>query len=336
METPTISLLCFSLLLFATTLPPPAVSVCNSHDKAVLLKIKEDFGNPYVLASWKSSTDCCKEWYAVKCNTTTHRITVISLQYDDNLSGHISAAVGDLPYLEFMLFHKLPKLTGTIPQTVAKLKYLQYLWISWTNITGPVPAIIGKIKSLQYINLQFNNLTGSIPPSLSSLPNLGYLDLSRNKLTGSIPPSFGSFQNQNFYLKLSHNQLSGQIPSSLGDGVFNTVDLSRNMLTGDVSFLFGKNKSVLFDIDLSRNMLSFDFSNVEFNPTNLQDIDLNHNRIYGKLPEGLTELPNLLLLNVSYNRLCGQIPVGGSLQSFDQYNYLHNKCLCGNPLPACK
>ncbi|GMH29366.1 hypothetical protein Nepgr_031209 [Nepenthes gracilis] len=198
METPTISLLFFSLLFFATTLPPPAVSVCNSHDKAVLLKIKEEFSNPYVLASWKSSINYCKEWYAVKCNTTTHRITVISLQYDDNLSDQIPTAAVD-----------------------------------------------------------------------------GYFYRISNTTVALLAPES--------WLSRSFSQQAYQIYSS-----------------------------------------------------ELRDIDLNHNRIYGKLPEGLTELPNLLLLNVSYSRLCGQIPVGGSLQSFDQYNYLHNKCLCGNPLPACK
>ncbi|GMH08193.1 hypothetical protein Nepgr_010033 [Nepenthes gracilis] len=330
---PGLSLLCVALLLFVSTLPPISLSACSSHDKEVLLRIKEDLGNPYVLASWLKDTDCCTDWYAVGCNSTNDRINLISIQYS-NLSGEIPAAVGDLPYLQTIFFHKLPNLVGTIPETITALKFLQQLRITWTNITGTVPDFLSKIKSLNNINLSFNNLTGSIPSSLSELPDIRTIDLSRNKLTGSIPETFGSFEIQDFYIIWSHNQLSGPIPGSLGAQNFTKLDFSRNDLTGDASFLFGKNKGLQY-IDLSRNNFSFDFSDVEF-PSELYNLDLNHNKIYGTLPAGLTELSNLQNFNVSYNRLCGQIPTGGKLQSFDQYSYFHNKCLCGDPLPACQ
>ncbi|WMV39945.1 hypothetical protein MTR67_033330 [Solanum verrucosum] len=86
------------------------------------------------------------------------------------------------------------------------------------------------------------------------------------------------------------------------------------MLEGDVSFLFDISKSEFIE--------------------SLISLDLNHNRIFGSLslPQGLKDVP-LQSFNVSYNRLCGQIPQGGTLQSFDVYSYLHNKCLCGSPLP---
>ena len=104
------------------------------------------------------------------------------------------------------------------------------------------------------------------------------------------------------------------------------------MLQGDISFLFGTNKTVQI-VDFDRNMLEFNLSSVQF-PDSLASLDLNHNRIFGSLPEGLVNL-NLQYLNVSYNRLCGQIPVGGDLQDMDSTSYLHNRCLCGAPLPQC-
>ncbi|KAJ8448498.1 hypothetical protein Cgig2_012142 [Carnegiea gigantea] len=202
---------------------------------------------------------------------------------------------------------------GPIPQAIARLKYLQSLWISHTNITGPVPGFLGQLTELYYINLSVNKLTGTIPPSLSNLHKLEAIFLERNQLTGSVPESFGGLKNnKDLYLRLAKNTLSGPLPKSPGPVDFTAIDLSRNQLTG------------LQDVDLSTNQFSFNISEVVF----LKDI-------YGTLPLSLAKLSNLQLFNVSYNRLCGPIPTGGNLDRFNKYCYAHNKCLCGSPLPPC-
>nr|AMM42689.1 LRR-RLK [Vernicia fordii]AMM42931.1 LRR-RLK [Vernicia montana] len=325
-------ILFISLLISTLISLSLSAELCNGHDKKVLLQIKKDFGNPYLLASWKSDTDCCSAWYQVECDSKTHRIISLNI-FAGDLPGQIPASVGDLPYLQTLDFHKLTNLTGPIQPTISKLTNLKFLRLNWLNLTGSVPEFLGQLKNLTFLDLSFNSLSGTIPSSLSLLPNLGALHLDRNKLTGSIPESFGYFQGQIPSLYLSHNQISGTIPKSLGKLDFGVLDFSRNKLEGDVSFLLGLNKSTQM-IDLSRNLLEFNLSKVVF-PTGLTNFDINHNKIYGSIPEQMTQL-NLQLLNVSYNRLCGQIPVGGKLQSFDYTNYFHNWCLCGAPLPSCK
>ena len=320
-----LSLLCFTLL-FSNTLS----ELCNQEDKKVLLQIKKSFNDPYILASWNPNTDCC-DWYCVTCDSTSHRINSLSI-FSGKLSGQIPPEVGDLPFLQTLQFHKLSNLTGPIQPAIVKLKNLNFLRLSWTNLSGSVPDFLSKLKNLTSLDLSFNNLTGSIPLSLSLLPNLGGLRLDRNKLTGSIPYSFGNFSSVQ-WLFLSHNQLSGPIPASFTNMDFTYIDLSRNKLVGDASVIFGSNKTTQI-VDLSRNLLEFNLSKVVF-PKSLTSLDVNHNKIFGSLPVELTTL-NLQFLNVSYNRLCGQIPVGGKLQSFDNSNYFHNKCLCGSPLPSCK
>ncbi|OAY40555.1 polygalacturonase inhibitor [Manihot esculenta] len=321
----------FLSLLISTLFSLSFSELCNHHDKKVLLQIKQHFGNPYLLASWKSDTDCCK-WYQVKCDSTNHRIISLTI-FAGELSGEIPPAVGDLPYLQTLEFHKLTNITGPIQPAIAKLKSLKILSLSWLSLTGPIPDFLSQLKSLTLLDLAFNSLSGSIPSSLALLPNLGTLHLDRNKLTGSIPESFGAFQGKVPYLYLSHNQLSGKIPASLGKTDFNVLDFSRNRLEGDASVLFGPNKTTEI-VDLSRNLLKFDLSKVVF-PSSLTWLDVNHNKIYGNIPVQMTQL-NLQSLNVSYNRLCGQIPVGGDLQRFDHYTYFHNRCLCGAPLGSCK
>ncbi|XP_058748554.1 polygalacturonase inhibitor-like [Vicia villosa] len=335
MFNPAIALSFLSLLLLT---PVTFSEKCNPQDKKVLLKIKQELNNPYLLASWDPKTDCC-DWYCIECDIKSHRITALIIQDSvpyTNLSGQIPPSVGDLPYLQNLEFHKLPRLTGPIQPTIAKLKNLKYLFIEYTNVSGPIPSFLSQLTNLQLLHLSTNNLTGSIPSSLSQLPNLESLHLDRNKLTGPIPESFGSFKKPGPDIILSHNQLSGPIPASLGQIDPERIDLSRNKLEGDASVLFGSKKRTQI-LDVSRNLLSFDLSNVDFPKQSLIWLDLNHNKIYGKIPVALTKVENLQQFNVSYNLLSGQIPQGGELQKrFDVYAYFHNKGLCGSPLPPCK
>ncbi|KAF2571349.1 hypothetical protein F2Q70_00006514 [Brassica cretica] len=334
MDNKTHTTLLFSLLFFITHLTnASSKDQCNQNDKKTLLKIKKSLNNPYHLASWDPKSDCCA-WNSLECDDATVNRRVISLTiFSAQISGQIPPEVGDLPYLQKLVFRKITNLTGQIPHTITKLKYLRFLRLSWTNVTGPVPEFLSQLMNLDYLNLSFNELSGSIPSSLSLLPKLLYVDLSRNKLTGTIPESFGSFPGKVPDLFLSHNQLSGSIPKSLGNLNFNRIDFSRNKFIGDASMLFGANKTT-FSIDLSRNMFQFDLSRVEI-PNTFGILDLNHNGITGNIPVQWTENP-FQIFNVSYNRLCGRIPTGGKLQTFDSYAYFHNKCLCGAPLDSCK
>ncbi|KAL2322128.1 hypothetical protein Fmac_026507 [Flemingia macrophylla] len=309
---------------------------CHPDDKKALLQLKKELKNPYILASWNPNEDCC-EWYCVKCDEKTNRIYVLDISSsvpETNLSGQIPPSVGDLPYLEYLTFHKLPHLVGPIQPTIAKLTKLKSIFITYTGISGPVPHFLAQLKNLELIKLSFNSLSGTIPGSLYQLPNLTSLQLDRNHLTGPIPGSLGSFKKPGPDLILSHNNLSGPIPASLGKLDPERIDLSRNKLEGDASILFGSNKRTQI-LDLSRNMLEFDFSPLKFPSKSLIWLDLNHNNIYGTIPVALTKVENLQHFNVSYNhRLTGKIPQAGQLQRFDKYSYFHTK-LCGSPLPPC-
>ncbi|KAK4772889.1 hypothetical protein SAY87_027908 [Trapa incisa] len=299
---------------------------CNKDDRRALLKIKKELN-----IHWITSYDCC-DWGGVFCDSPTHphRVTAFVHQYVNSPS-RIPDAIGDLPYLTEIFFHKLTNFSGTIPYSITKLKYLKYLDISWVNLTGNIPDFLGQLTSLTYLRLSFNKLTGPIPSSLSQIPNLSFIDLSRNKLTGTIPASLANLKgNHSFQLFLSHNQLSGHVPDSFAKINFFEIDLSRNMLQGGLSILFGHNKTTE-TMYFSRNMFEFDMSELQL-PKSLVQFDISHNKIYGRIPEAMTDL-ELQAFNVSYNRLCGKIPQGGNLQTgFDYSSFFHNRCLCGAPL----
>ncbi|OWM82671.1 polygalacturonase inhibitor-like [Punica granatum] len=317
------------LVLLSLLLVCPSLSKddkCHMEDKRVLLKINKALSNGHDL--WTLDLDCCS-WHGVTCDDTTNRVTALAfLQID--LPGRIPEAIGDFPYLQTIIFHKVTNLSGPIPYSITKLKYLNFLDISWVNLTGTIPGYLGQLKNLTYLNLSYNNLTGPIPSSLSQIPKLGYINLSRNKLTGTIPASLANLKGNSLYLILSHNQLSGEVPASFGEIDFRNIDLSRNNLQGDIYMLFGYKKTTE-SMDFSRNMFEFDMSKLQIHKS-LAFFDINHNKIHGSIPTVMTEL-ELQSFNVSYNRLCGQIPQGGTLQTrFDYSAYFHNRCLCGAPL----
>ncbi|KAI0519589.1 hypothetical protein KFK09_007040 [Dendrobium nobile] len=318
-----------------------AADKCNKDDKRALISIKSAFNNAYHFASWTSTSACC-DWYGVECdpgvpgNSDGSRVTGLYVITDSNVTGPIPSAVGDLPFLTSLRFHKLPNLTGNIPSSITRLTRLSVLILSWNSLSGPIPSFLSQIPSLTIINLSFNQFSGSIPAELANLPSLLGLDFSRNRLTGPIPSEFGNFPKSSPPdLILNHNSLSGNLPVSLGVPEWRTIDLSRNSFTGDASFLFGAGKSTQV-IDLSRNEFAFDLSRVTF-PVNLTSLDLNHNKISGSIPAQINQVePNFFSqFNVSYNQLCGQIPAGPITAKFGVDAYFHNKCLCGSPLPPC-
>ncbi|XP_058728418.1 polygalacturonase inhibitor 1-like [Vicia villosa] len=296
----------FLMLILLSHVASSLSEGCHPHDKKALLQIKKELNNPTLLSSWKPHTDCCNSnWHGVNC-IPSNRVYYLTIEIDDDLASLFPPSIGNLPYLDSLFIYQLPNLTGTIPQSIIKLTNLRSLTIRATTISGPIPNFIAKMKSLTHLDLSDNHLSGTLPPNLYQLPNLEAIILENNKLTGPIPISLARL-----------NSLD--------------VDLSHNRLEGDASMFFGLTKHTE-TINLSWNMFSFDMGKLEL-PESLRLLGVSHNRVYGKLPDGVK---NLQWLNVSYNRLCGEIPKVGYFSTFPVSSFVHNKCLCGSPLPSCK
>ncbi|XP_037467661.1 polygalacturonase inhibitor-like [Triticum dicoccoides] len=305
---------------------------CHPSDKATLLAVKSAFGNQSHFASWTPSTPCC-DWHDITCNDAD-RVIILLFFEDVNLTGTIPDAISGLTELLVLNLYYLPAISGPIPKGIAKLSKLTSLSISLTSVSGPIPSFLGALTKLNDLTLSSNSLTGTIPASLAGLRYLDTIDLRNNRLTGTIPPLFYNSKSPIIsYLLLSNNHLSGSIPTEFAAVGFQFIDLSHNALTGDASVFFGRTKE-LESINLSHNALSFDLSSVEF-PEEMQAMDASYNAIRGGIPAQVANVTNLRQFNVSYNKLCGQVPA--ALARLDVYNFQHNKCLCGAPLPdPCK
>ena len=321
------------LLSFLLLVSMAVADQCHDDDHAALVAIDTAMGSPYHFASWTPDSACC-DWYDVDCDADTGRVVGLRVYQDANMSGAIPDAIGNLTFLETLTLHHLPAISGVIPDSLATLSNLSELTISYTGVSGPVPSFLSTLTALTLLDLSYNSLTGAIPPSLANLISLSSINLRRNSLSGTIPSLLLSKSPDGAYLQLSHNNLSGAIPTEFAAVNFSYVDLSRNALSGEAACLFGADKA-LQHLDVSRNALNFDLSAIEF-PEQLTYVDLSHNTIRGAIPTQVATLTGLQQFNVSFNRLCGTVPTGGNMSRFDRYSYLHNKCLCGAPLTACR
>ncbi|KQJ90764.1 polygalacturonase inhibitor 1-like [Brachypodium distachyon] len=323
--------LLLALLCIALLSAPRSTVACNADDRAALLRIKSQLGDPVQLSSWLPSIANCCAWdppAAVFCSSSG-RVTGLALSSLAGLRAPVPPALGELTALVILQVQSVRGLSGPIPPSLANLTRLENLNIAGTSISGPVPGFLS--ASLRTLVIADGKLAGPIPQSLTSLPDLRYLDLSGNMLTGSIPGGLlhGSFR----FLILANNRLKGEIPSDCGDADVDTIDLSRNGLSGDPSpFLFGTAKRVA-KVDLSWNELEFDMTEVRF-PHHLRFLDLSHNRINGSVAKSLRDV-RLEHFDVSDNGLCGEIPKGRFMSAHGAECYQRNRCLCGAPLPPC-
>ena len=325
-----LSLAVFALILSSS---PQLVSsqACREEDKAVLLKIKSSFGYSESLDTWNNSTDCCFFWDGVYCEIFTWKVIYLWIT-NSNASGPIPSSIGDLPDLQRLNILTHPNLTGPIPESITKLRSLERLSITETSLSGNIPDFLCNMSNLYSLDLSANNLSGPIPGCFAGSVHI--INLSENRLTGRIPGSLmRGYGGNDTYLSLRHNQLTGRIPRSFSTLNFEKLDLSENQFTGDASMVLGRSKFSI-QIDLSNNKFDFNLSPVTY-PLFLGMLDISHNRIRGSISEQIMELQGLGVLNMSYNRLCGPIPSGDSMRPYDKSSFIHNKCLCGTPLPPC-
>ena len=163
---------------------PGLVSDCN-----VLLVLRDELtGTGYL--NWDTRLAMTR-WEGISISGSPSRVTRLALTRDYELTGSISAELG-------------------------QLTQLMELYLGGNQLTGSIPAELGQLDQLQRLSLIRNQLTGEIPAELGQLSQLQALFLSHNQLTGAIPEELGQLAQLKMWLALDHNQLTGSIPAGLG------------------------------------------------------------------------------------------------------------------------
>jgi hypothetical protein len=60
-------------------------------------------------------------------------------------------------------------LSGSLPDNIGDLKYLEALWLNGNELTGAIPESIGELTNLRQLYLSDNHFTGNIPESFCNL-----------------------------------------------------------------------------------------------------------------------------------------------------------------------
>ncbi|KAL3833898.1 hypothetical protein ACJIZ3_008634 [Penstemon smallii] len=190
-------------------------------------------------------------------------LSVLRLSQND-IQGPIPNNIGRmLPSLQFLYLEE-NYITGSIPDSICELKFLEALDLSknqlsgnlldcWGNfqellllrlasneISGFIPNSIGGAYSLQSLHLNNNSLTGKLPSTLRNCTGLVVLDIGENILSGKLPIWIGEYLNQLRVLRLRENKFYGPIPSEFCKlSKLQILDLASNNLTERIPHCIG-------------------------------------------------------------------------------------------------
>ncbi|XP_039171767.1 receptor-like protein 15 [Eucalyptus grandis] len=131
---------------------------------------------------------------------------------NNSLSGTLPNWIGDIQFLE-MLMLSSNSFKGPLPLSFCNLHYLKLLDLSSNNLGPNIPPCVN-VTVMRFLHLTNDMLAGHLPEFLSRASLMVTLDLRHNALSGSIPETFSDLKSVES-LDLSYNNLIGQIPPQL-------------------------------------------------------------------------------------------------------------------------
>ena len=288
------------------------------------------------------------QWHGVETDATG-RVIAVRLR-ENNLTGTLPAALGDLPHLETLDLDR-NMLTGALPPEIGNATRLREIYLAGNELDGPIPTMLGRLGALRRMSLVGNRLSGPIPPELGSLTELRLLDLYRNDLSGPVPPELASLRNLR-WLFVDYNRLTGAIPTSF----VNLTELERlgwsnnDGLCAPVTTVFERwrrqreaegpgcdeaDRAALKRVFETMNGAAWVRSTGWLSEAPLEEwhgvvtdsvgyvvsLDLSRNGLTGRVSPAIAELPQLTVLRLGGNSLEGPIPRGLSSLALAEFRY---------------
>jgi hypothetical protein len=273
---------------------------------------------------------CVELVYALGIPNATLRSDVAECEWsgfscDEELPGHIITNIS-FPSLG---------LTGSLPEELAQLQYLQRLELHDNNITGPIPVVwmsnSTPMQNLYRLDLSDNRLTGSLPDYFwTSFPPLSYVYLNDNLLSGPLVEPAGSsplILVEEVWLQ--RNRFNGPLPAAWMMRRFPNAEklkLGDNELTGTLPTLVTSGDAV-------------GNGDVVVWPANITHFDVSMNLLQGTIPASLYyTFPKIQSLYLHTNAFTGSLPTGtgaggatavGSSSAAMQKILLHSNLLTG-------
>lgn len=204
-------------------------------------------------------------------------------------------------------------LTGTLPQTLARLHHLRHLDLSENALRGTLSSAMGSMRRLRVLQLRSNTISGKIPGELGAASSLEQLDLSDNHLTGRLSDDLGRMQALRM-LNVSSNGLSGQLPLAVcALPALEVLSVARNRLSGDLwgvaaTLGAGGNSSSIRLFDASDNAFTGPPPRVPGEAPALTIWDVSRNALAGTLPQEPPPLSLRIIAMAGNSGISGPIP----------------------------
>eukprot|EP01084_Bolivina_argentea_P071908 130633_1 len=237
-------------------------------------------------------------------NSNLQHVINIQIDFPNNLSGSIPQTIGDLSYLQRFTIGYNDLLYGTIPNSICNLKHLTFLLISTSNtIGGSVPSCLFDIPHISQIgfdtvpNLSVtqNNIQRLCQNNNSD--NFKLLRLVHIQYHGGIPDCFGYNLTNLENLEISDaTDYYGIVPLSINNlKQLTTLHLFRLSIPDTKTFLNLKNMTKL-------NNIMLDLSLVYIDVTHLCQLTLRKLHIYYS-GNNLIQIPIDCIVKNSHNKL---------------------------------
>ncbi|KAF7848346.1 hypothetical protein BT93_L2080 [Corymbia citriodora subsp. variegata] len=222
---------------FTGDIPEPLAKNCTS---LVLLKLSSNYLQGEMLPRGSNLTSL--RYLYLDNNRFTGDISPgilnSSLQVLDvnnnSLSGTLPNWVGDIEFLEMLMLSR-NFLRGPLPLSFCNLNYLKLLDLSGNNLGPNIPPC-ANVTVMRFLHLTNDTLAGHFPEFLSRASLIVTLDLRHNALSGNVPSWISSLWNLKVLL-LQGNSFEGSIPLDLCLlKNMSILDLSNNNLSGQIPF----------------------------------------------------------------------------------------------------
>nr|KAJ0191792.1 hypothetical protein LSAT_V11C800444780 [Lactuca sativa] len=238
-------------------------------------------------------------------------------------------------YLEYLDLSR-NRLTGKIPKCLQNLQELGAMIFSSNLLSGVIPSYIAlSHSSLHWLKLDDNNFIG-----LGNLRDLRVLDVGDNQLFGKIPHWIGENLTSLIVVRLHKNNFKGEISESLCKmSNLQILDVAYNNLTGIIPHCLKELNAMVIGVEKWYDSYGWGDSNenviqvmkgVDLVYTRILDIvynmDLSSNKLIGEIPVELIALSMLVGLNLSNNHLSGNIPdTIGNLTTLFSLDFSNNE-----------
>ncbi|GAX11432.1 hypothetical protein FisN_22Lh117 [Fistulifera solaris] len=252
---------------------------------------------------WLSQEPECK-WVGMFCDEFS-QIRSIDLN-GMNFTGSFPEGLHHLPFLQTLAIG-YGEIKGTLPTEIAKFKHLINFEVHYNLMTGSIPSELFATRNLQRLNLAGNLLEGSIQSSIARLGDLKGLYLFENLLTGPIPSEIGTMKSLTF-IRAQRNQLNGTIPSELANiQLMDTLWLHENDFSGTLPSELGS-AMLLGDLRVHSNgKLGGDIPE-EIYRNGFWRYDFYNCNFTGTLSSKIGEISSLITFRAQNNRFSGAIP----------------------------